>query len=392
MARAISEHGPAPWVRLPDGLEVLAVVDADLAHRLLKSRIVSRNPRHWPGYEDGSLEVGGVVRNWVAPQTALNAEGDEHRRLRAPIQGALTAKRVRAMEPVIREVVGSLLDQVSAGEGIVDAVEAFAAQVPLLITTRLLGIAEEQHRDFRRAVAGVFETGVAEAEAVQRMARLTQLLEKLVRDKRRAPADDFTTEMIQQADAGNPRLTDDQVRDQLMLVVSAGLETTVHGIGNLLVALMTRPHQLRLMTSGEASWEQAVNESLRYRPPAEWVPLRWAVADFDDPETGMRFRSGDPILINFGSAGRQPSQCPHSADSFDVTRTPVRHLAFGYGPHTCPGSGLARMEMEIAVRGWFDRFPKCRLAVAESDLRMIGSWIISGFAEIPVALRTSSAR
>ncbi|MFC4507926.1 MULTISPECIES: cytochrome P450 [Streptomyces] len=323
-------------------------------------------------------------------ESALNSEGSEHRRLRAPIQSALSTRRVEAMVPVIEEVVSSLLDQFTADTGIVDAVEAFAMRVPLLITTRLLGIAPDKHKDFRDAIAGVFETGVTSTEAKGRMERLTQLLDGLVRDKRdndrAAPADDFTTDLIRQADAGTPRLSDTQLRDQLMLVVSAGIETTVHGIGNLLVQLMCQPDQRFLVTSGGVTWEQTVNESLRYRPPVEWVPLRFAVDDFNDLETGARFTRGEEILINFGTAGRHPEQCPRSADSFDVTRSPVRHLAFGYGPHSCPGAGLARKEIEIAVRRWFERYPESRLAVPPSDLRQIDSWIIVGYGKIPVEL------
>ncbi|MFM9539955.1 cytochrome P450 [Streptomyces turgidiscabies] len=386
-AAEIRRSGHCPAVALPGGLEAKAVVDHALARRLLTSSLVSRDARrHWPGYLDGTIDVDGIIAIWVGTENALNSYDEEHRRLRAPITEALSRRRVAAMVPVIRKVVDRLLDGIEGSAGVVDAVEAFAAQVPLRVTASLLGIEPRKHAPFRTAIGSLFDTGATAAEAAGHQAVVSALIQELIGHKRERPGDDLTSDLIREAD-----LSDRQLHDQLMLIIGAGIETTVHGIGTLLVNLMTHPEQLRLLVSGKATWEQACEESLRYRGPIGGVPLRFVVSDFTDPDTGEGFTRGEPVLIHFGAAGRDAAVHGPSADSFDITRRQKPHLAFGAGPHFCPGAALARQEVTVAAASWFARFPRCELAVEPSELRFLPSWIINGYVQVPTRLRAAGA-
>jgi cytochrome P450 len=229
-------------------------------------------------------------------------------------------------------------------------------------------------------------------EAAGRLAAISSLLQELIEHKRATPGDDLTSDFIREADLSDTTLTAKQLHDQLMLLIAAGIETTVHGIGNLLVNLMTHPAELHKVLSGEAAWEDACEESLRYRGPVGAVPLRFIVNNFIDPDTGESFTRGEPVLIHFGAAGRDPGAHGHSADRFDVSRKQAPHLAFGAGPHFCPGAPLARKEITTAGARWFARFPHSELAVGASELRYLPSWIISGYRQIPVRLRPGASR
>lgn len=381
--------GPCPTVVLPGAVEARLVVEQELARRLLRSRLVSRDARlHWPGFREGTRQLHPLIQTWVGTENALNSYGDQHRHLRGPIARALSRERVDKMTPIITTIADHLLDHIDTSAIEVDAVEAFAMQLPLMVTSKLLGIEEERQADFRQAVGTLFDTtGPASADGIGQS--LTGLLQELIEAKRVRPGDDLATDLLREANTS--AWSSQQLHDQLMLVIAAGIETTVHGIGSLLFNLLCHPEQLRLIQSGQATWEQACEESLRFKGPAGAVPLRFTVEDFHDTVTGELFRKGQPILIAFGATGRDRHVHGADADQFDVMRKQAPHLAFGAGPHFCAGAALARREITVAAARWFARFPQSQLAVPAESLPFVPSWIINGYIRIPVRLGPRSA-
>ncbi|MEU0946906.1 cytochrome P450 [Streptomyces canus] len=385
----LQQHGPAPVAVLPGGVQARVVVAYDLAQRLAAGSDVSRNADHWPGFRDGSLAVDGVLRQWAGPRNALNAEGEEHARLRAPIQAGLTPRRVREMTPVIETIVEEALDDLevlAADSGIVDLVPTFALRIPQQVITRLMGVPSSLMGQFGRAATGLFDTSAGPADMQRSMDTVLALLGEMVAARRTRLGDDLVSDLIRAAGQADDPLSDEELLAQLMLVVIAATETTVHAIGTLIVHLLTRPAERALVVSGEVSLDDALEESLRLQPPAASVPLRFAVRDFEDAESGQTFRKGEPILIHTAAAGIDPNV--HTAPgAYDVRRpTRRKHLAFGHGPHVCPGAPLARREVTIAVSRWLNRFPGARLAADTAQLPQPPSFIANGFTRIPVRL------
>ncbi|MFI0813582.1 cytochrome P450 [Streptomyces echinatus] len=374
--------GPAPAAELPGG-RARVVVDYDLALRLAAGPHVSRDARqHWQHLPHAE----GVLAAWTGTHNALNSEGDDHKRFRAPISAALSRRRVETMGPEIEAIVADALADVSGSSSVVDLVQAFALRVPTQVITRLLGVPEASLAAFQTAAAGLFDTAAAPDEMAQSMMAVLGLLGQMVEEKRQSPGDDLVTDLIQAADASEEALSDAELRDQLMLIVIAGTETTVHAIGTLLVHLLSHPRQRRLILEGAATMEDALEESLRLQPPVSAVPLRFAVNDFTDPSSMESFARGEEILIHIAATGRDP-RVHDAPETFDVLRTTSRrHLAFGHGIHFCPGAPLARREVVIAVTKWLEAFPHCRLAVSEDELTLVPSFISNGFREIPVLL------
>lgn len=390
-------EGAATKVELPGGVTGWAVTDTALIKRLLTDRRISKDARqHWPDYIEGRIPPDWPLRLWVDVYNALTAYGEEHVRLRRLIAKAFTARRVRALTPQIKDIAHSLLNQLEAttrpGETI-DLRAAFAWILPLTVVNILLGVPRRLHPAFRRAIGGIFATDQSPEEAEANNRELYRLLTDLVAAKRHSPGDDVTSALIAARDEEtNARLTEQELLDSILLLIGAGHETTVNLLDHAIVNLNTHPEQLALLRSGRYAWADAVEETLRHQPPIATIIMRFPTEDLYDEPSGITFRQGEPLLFSYAAAGRDPHLHGHNAHHFDITRASRRdHLSFGFGPHFCLGAELARLEAEIALRALFHRFPDLTLAVPESDLRPLESFISNGHQQLPTVLRPKAA-
>lgn len=167
-------------------------------------------------------------------------------------------------------------------------------------------------------------------------------------------------------------------------MIGAGYETTMNLIGNAVHALLTHPDQLDLVLTGRASWDDVVEETLRWDASIQFMPLRYTVEDVT--LAGVRVPAGEPLLMGYGAAGRDPARHGHDAHLFDLAREQQGHMAFSHGPHYCLGAGLARMEGEIALRMLFDRFPALHLD-SDSAPEREPSIVANVWESLPVRLR-----
>lgn len=166
--------------------------------------------------------------------------------------------------------------------------------------------------------------------------------------RRAEPGDDLTSALLA-ADVEGGALGDAEAAATLRVIIAAGHETTVNLISNAVRALLTHPEQLALVRSGEVPWSAVVEESLRWTPPTSNFLFRFTTEDVE--VDGAVIPRGEPVLISYNAIGRDPAQHGVTAELFDVTRDPARHLSFGHGPHVCPGSPLARLEAAVALAG-----------------------------------------
>jgi cytochrome P450 len=187
------------------------------------------------------------------------------------------------------------------------------------------------------------------------------------------------------ADEKVAQLTEQELIGTLLLVISAGHETTVNLLDQAIFALLTNPDQHKTLRTDRASWSDVIEETLRVEAPAAYVPLRYAVEDIHI--NGIIIAKGDPILVSYVAANRDPKTHGPDADHFDINRTNRTHLSFGHGAHRCLGAPLARLEANIALPALFDRFPNMRLTTDDpTQLGTINSFISNGHATLPVHL------
>ncbi len=381
-------RGPATPVDLL-GVRAWAVSDPLLLEELLKDPRVSKDGlRHWPDY-DRAVRTWPLAL-WVSVRSMFNAHGADHRRLRRLVSSAFTPRQIVAMTARVEELTDALLDDLAGGAPgeVVDLRERFAYPLPIQVISQLLGVPREVTAGFRDMVDKVFATTLTPEESAANGAAFQALLEELIAAKRREPGEDMTSLLIAARDtesgAGPAAPSEEELRDTLLLIVSAGYETTVNLIDNGITDLLTHPDQLALVRAGRAGWDDVVEEALRRDAPLAHLPMRFAVQDIELPG-GVTVHRGDPILGAYQAAGRHPARYGDSGAGFDVTRPAKDHLAFGHGPHFCLGAPLARLEGRTALSSLFARFPDLAFAPG-TQLEPVDSLISNGHRTLPVLL------
>ncbi|MEV6156997.1 cytochrome P450 [Nonomuraea sp. NPDC052129] len=386
--QALRARGAATSVDIL-GLRAWAVTDPVLLKTLFTSPDVSKNGRaHYPAFQQ-TISTWPLAL-WIEVQSMLTAYGADHRRLRRMVAPAFSARRIAELKPIIRSLVTELIDDLAAvppGQ-VVDLRGRLAYPLPIAVIGHLMGVPEDQRDDFRQLVDNVFDSTLTPAQAQANTALLFETIDQLIATKRGDPGDDMTSLLIAARDEESDGIgfTDVELRDTMILMISAGYETTVNVIDQAVFAMLTSPDQLHLVRTGQATWEDVIEETLRAEPAIKYLPLRFAVSDIKLPD-GQVVAAGDPILAAYGAANRHPDWHGPDADTFDVTRKVKDHLAFGYGVHFCLGAPLARLEVAEALSQLFERFPAMSLAVPAAALRPIPTLISNGHQELPVHLR-----
>src|SRR4051812_35379194 len=306
-----------------------------------------------------------------------------HTRVRRLISGALSPRAIAEIELDLIGLVDRLLDAIAA-KGSFELIGDFASAIPVEVIGNLLDVPGDEReplRDWSLAILGALEP-VISAEVFARGNRAVKdflgYLEILVARRRAKPGNperDVLTRLIQGEDNGE-RLSEKELLHNCIFLLNAGHETTTNLIGNGLVALSAHQAQKKRLIEHPDLIKTAVEEILRFessnqlgnRMTTERVELGTVTLD-----------PGTPVTLCIGAANRDPRQFP-DPESFDIGRTPNRHLAFGTGAHQCAGMALARLEGAIAISRFLARLS--RYALQGAPVRG-GRARFRGFLSIP---------
>jgi len=384
-AARLRERGPLVPVVLPGGIRAWAITDLGVLQELFCDWRVSKDAhRHWPAFVAGEIPPDWPLISWVSVRNMFTAYGKDHQRLRKLVLPAFTARRTTALRSQITRITRELLDGLAArpiGE-VVDLREEYAAQVPLRVITELMGVPADLQPRLRTCVDDFFFT-VSRRSPQETLTEMVDILTTLVARRRADPGDDMTSMLIGHRDAGD-RLGEEELVHTLLLVISAGYETTVNLIDQAVYQLLARPELLAGLRGGAFTWTDLVEETLRYAPPVANLPLRYAIADIDIAD--RRIEAGDALLACIAATNRDPHLHDPEPDTFDPSRPIKQHASFGYGPHFCLGAPLARLEAAIALPALFQRFPDLAPAVPPHELKTLDSFISHGHQHLPVRL------
>ena len=298
----------------------------------------------------------------VESHSLLELEPPEHTRLRNLINRAFVSRQVERLAPRIGELANEMIDQFE-GRRCVDLLEHFATPIPVIVIAELLGAPREMSArllDWSRRMVAMYQFGrtrEVEENAAAATREFVAFLRGYVEERRGARTDDLISQLISaQSDEG--RLSEEELIATCILVLNAGHEATVHGLGNGAKAMLEAQIDPSRAFATPAASAILVEELLRFDAPLHLF-TRHALEDVD--YGGVALRLGDKIGLLLAAANRDPERFP-DPDLIDASRSPNPHVAFGGGIHFCIGAPLARLEMEVALPILFRRLPRLRLA------------------------------
>ena len=278
----------------------------------------------------------------------------EHSRLRRIVAGRFTPRVLASWEQRIDQIAGSLLDPL-VGAGPIELVETLGAPFPVQVIAEMMGIPAERRADFRRwsdntvqALGGAVELTPEERMRVEMtIGEFAMYFAGVIAERRphAADADDLISLLIR-PNAEGEALQDFEIVSFCVLLLVAGNETTTNLIGNSAYHLMQQPEQWKKLVADPSLDRSLIEESLRYDSPIQGFfrnttqPVELA---------GVTIPKDSKVMLLYGAANRDDEKFP-DADRYQIERNPVDHLAFGFGPHTCLGAHLARLEMRVLLR------------------------------------------
>ncbi|HEX4729398.1 MAG TPA: cytochrome P450 [Jatrophihabitans sp.] len=380
-------QGPIAQVELPGGVRAWSVVGYDMLQQVLADPRFAKDARkYWPAFINGEIAEDFPLIGWVMMDNMTTADGADHARLRKLTAKAFTMRGTEAMRPMVEAITDDLLDKLAAmtaGE-VIDLKANFAYPLPTRVVCDLFGVPEELRGEVMRGGEVNTETTITHEEAVANVEQWHQAMYDLVDIKRRNPADDLLSMLIDTQAEDGSRLSDTEMAGTLHLMLGAGSETTTNLLSKAVVMLLSHPDQYQMVLDGRVSWRDVIEETLRVESPIAQLPFRFTTEEVQI--AGVTIPAGDPILMGFAASGRDPLRHGEQADVFDLTRTDKEHLSFGYGVHHCIGAPLARLEAAIGLPALFERFPDIALAVPADQVQPQGTFLLNGSATLPVRL------
>lgn len=294
----------------------------------------------------------------------LDSDGAAHRRLRRLLLGKFTTTAVAGLEPMVRQIVEGLLDDL-AGRDEIEFIEDFAAHIPGLVIAQILGAPLEHSarmRQWSEDVVQFFDvdrSDARKARAETATREFHDFLVELKEERRRRPQDDLISRMIADEAAGHYQ--GDEFISTCMLILMAGHGSTIDVLGSGMHLLLKHHEAMQALRAKPEGLPVAIQEIFRFEPPLPFFH-RHATAEI---ELGGRvWPAGTTFGLLYGAANRDP-EIFAEPETFRIDRSPNRHLSFGQGAHLCLGNNIARLNMRVIFETLFSRFAEIVLATDE---------------------------
>jgi cytochrome P450 len=288
-----------------------------------------------------------------------------HTRVRRLLAPAFTPRALKALQPRVEALVDRLLDE-AAARGTIDLIDDFASAIPVQLIGDMLGVPQDERgplRGWSLAILSALEpvlskkqfdrgvTAVAEFKEY-----LADLISRRLAEQRRDEGEILSTliaaSAFDPANAAEEHLSEIELLHNCIFLLNAGHETTTNLIGNGIDLLLRHPEALAVLRAERALIDSAVEEFLRMESSNQLGNRR---ATRDTALGDIAIANGTYVHIGIGAANRDPAQFP-DPNRLDLRRQPNRHLAFGTGIHACAGMSLARMEGQVAIGKFVQRF------------------------------------
>jgi len=314
----------------------------------------------------------------------LQMDPPRHARYRKLVSAGFTPRRINAFEPMIRALANEILDD-AVKKPRIDFVTDVAAELPLRVIARFLGVPPEDRRLLFSASNRLLgfedaEYGTNEHDGRQAAMELATLAYRIAEARKAAPQDDIVTILLN-AEVDGLRLSDVDFIAFFVLLTIAGNETTRNQTSHTLRLLLEHPDELAKLRADASLLNSAVEEALRFSPPVMYF-RRTTKADTE--LRGVHIPNESFVAVYYPSANRDEEVFPEP-DRFDITRNSNEHLAFGDGEHFCLGASLARLQLRSMIGETLRRFPKIAL---DGEIDLLRSHFIDGVKHMPIKIET----
>jgi cytochrome P450 len=317
----------------------------------------------------------------------LSSDPPTQTRLRRLVSRDFTPRRVRELEPRIREIAKNLIDAVERKDEF-DVMADLANPLPVMVISDLLGVPPAEYQQFKNWSDKIIEAdntlpGMPIPDDIKRaFTELKAYFAQEIVQRRKSPGPDLVSALVAAHDEAEA-LSADELLQFVVLLLLAGNETTTNLIGNGMLALGRNSGAMAALRSKPELMRGAIEEMLRYDGP---VQATFRTATKDTVVGGTPIDAGMGVFVIIAAANRDPAQFK-DPEKFDITRESNEHAAFGEGIHFCIGAPLARMEGSIAIGVALERFPQLRLKNPDAPVTYKGSYFLRGLSRLEMALK-----
>ena len=318
----------------------------------------------------------------MPPGIVIFEDPPTHTIHRSLMSRVFTPRKVAALEPQIRAFSAACLDPL-VGTDRFDLIAEFASQMPMRVIGMLLGIPEDDQVAIRDATDATLRTREGEAMNVKADTFVTgERFAEYIDWRAKHPSDDIMTDLLNaefEDETGTRRtLSRQEVLTYVEVVAGAGNETTTRLIGWTAKVLAEHPDQRRELVADRELVPNAIEEILRYEPPAPHIG-RYVASDVE--LHGQVVPEGSAMLFLAGAANRDDRKSAEP-DRFDIHREIGSHLTFGYGSHFCLGAALARLEGRVALDELLSRWPEWEVDL--DDAKLAPTSTVRGWERLPL--------
>ena len=302
-----------------------------------------------------SDEFDAELAEYGSSAPPITSDPPEHIPMRRLILPLFTPKAVEGYRPFTEQLCHELIDGF-IDQGSCDAALDYAVHIPAKTIAYIIGVDGDRTDEFVGWVRGLVEQGMQDpAKLIHYRHTIREFFAELVDARKAKPKDDLISNLLSQEINGQP-IARKAVIAMCDLLLVAGIDTTWSSIGSALWHFAMNPGDRRRMAAEPELFPTAIEELLRFYSPVTMARVATEEIHVGD----VTFKPGDKVLLNFPAANRDP-EVFEDADKVVLDRQKNRHIAFGIGSHRCAGSNLARMEMDAALRLWFERIPEFEL-------------------------------
>jgi cytochrome P450 len=303
--------------------------------------------------------VDGPFHAWRSRTMAAH-DGTIHDRLRGSLSRSFKPNRVEPLRAALRAHAMKVLEQMAQKDR-PDIVSDYARDLPLWLICEFLGLPQSSRHEIDAFLTGTEEgftdppTAYSRKRAEDGIVALSHYVEELVTQRATNPGEDLVSDLVASESAGV--LVHEELVALVVNVIGGSVGSSRAGIANSILLMLQYPEQAEWTTGAPERIRSTIEECLRFHPPFR-TGRRKALVPTN--RFGVRLEPGETVLLARQAANRDPARWT-DPDRFDVTRPELRHYSFGWGAHFCLGNALARLDIQVAVSTFLERFTGAQL-------------------------------